>query len=372
MPFELASEMSRFANCSGFSEGQIATLAALRGGTSAVAAVVTIGLLVITCTYQSRLVKTDTKLKVHLFALFGVSISYLTVLSLGAVYHRLPEPTAGRWCAAFGFFDQILSVIQITLLFIVITEVFRSRGSEEKISGKMNWVLRISQGTVIVLAAMIVISSFVPFITGSYGEVGGWCWILSIDENCEVLVVGLMEQMFLWIIYRALISLICILIVLRAVVLFMRACKHSREVKGYDNLDDRHNFKHILCKYIFQLIIFVPMFLDLFELVPVTHVHHYSFTLWVLYATALPISGFLIPLSFLLYINFGDAGSGDNLSHAQNNPPARAHSRHSPHSTTDLRGGIKEITEQEDKHSTTWLSADNNPSWYVQLNRQPC
>ena len=250
-------------------------------------------------------------LKKYHYALFGVSISYLTVLCLGVVYHLLPDPSAGRWCAAFGFFNQILGVIQITLLFIVIMEVFRPATN---ISGK-KWVW--GRRLVIVLAAMIVIFSFVPFITGTYGEVGGWHWILSIDENCEVLVVGLMEQIFLWIIYHALISLICILIVLRAVILFLWACIHSCRAGHYHNLDGRHGLQYLIYKYIFQLIILVPIFVDFVDFVLVAHVRHYSFILWVLFATAPPISGFLIPFSFLLYIKFG-------IDRSQNNFPNNA------------------------------------------------
>ena len=367
--------MSVFANCSGFSEGQITTLAALRGGTSALTVMATIELLVVTCAFQSKLIKTDRRVKVQLFALFGVSITYLTVLSLGVVHHLLPDPSAGRWCEAFGFFDQLLSVTQITFLFIVFIEVFGLRGSEEKISRRKKWILRLLQGTVIFVAVLMWIACIVPFITGTYGEVGGWCWISSIDENCEVLVVGLMELVFLWIIYHALITLICILIVLTVVILSVGACifmySKKKERREYDSLglvDDKHDFKHLLCKYIFQLIILVPMFLVLVEVVLVAHIHHYNFTVWVLLATAPPLSGFSIPLSFLLYIKFSGAGPGDHLPRPQNNPPARAPNRHS---TVDLRGGIQEQAyigvEQEDKASTTWMTADDNPSWAKKL-----
>ena len=338
---QLPGEMSPFANCSGFGENQINILAALRGGTSAVAAVATFMFLVVTCAYQSRFGREieNKWLKIFLFALFGVSITYLTVLSLGVVYHFLPDPSAGRWCAAFGFFDQVLSVIQITLLFIVIMVVFRPSGQDGNISGRKKWVWGGIMGTVIALAVVIVTASFVPFIHGTYGEVGGWCWIVSINEGCEVLVVGLIEQLFLWIIYHALISLICILIVLKPLILFVRACIQIRSFTAgeYESLDDRHNFRHILCKYIFQLIIFVPIFVDFVDFVLVGHIHRYSFILWVLFATAPAISGFLVPFSFLLYMKFGNDGFQNNVNspeNAQNHAPAN---RNRLHPTADLR-----------------------------------
>ena len=321
--------MSPFANCSGFSEKQITILAALRGGTSAVAAVATIVLLVVTCAYRSKLGRESKWLQKYLYALFGVSISYLTVLSLGVVHHLLPDPSAGRWCTAFGFLDQILSVIQITFLFIVIMVVFRPCGQDKIISGKKKWVWGGIMGTAIVLAVLMVIASFVPTITGTYGEIGGWCWILSIDEDCEVLFVGLMEQIFLWIIYHALISLICILMVLRVVILFLWACIRSCRAGHYHNLDGRHGLQYLIYKYIFQLIILVPIFVDFVDFVLVAHVCHYSFILWVLFAIAPPISGFLIPFSFLLYIKFCNDGSQDSSpNNAQDNPPVNRNGLH--------------------------------------------
>ena len=94
-------EMPHFHNCSGFSDSQLTILTALRGGTSAVACVAATVLLIVTCACRSKLglshgrrESEDRHLKVGLFALFGVSISYLTMLSLGVVYHLLPDPSA--------------------------------------------------------------------------------------------------------------------------------------------------------------------------------------------------------------------------------------------------------------------------------------
>ena len=320
--------MSHFANCSGFSDNQLTILTALRGGTSAAACISTTVLLIVTlCAFQSKLGvgRQDRCLKIGLFALFGVSISYLTMLSLSVVYHLLPASSAGKWCEAFGFFDQMLSVIQITVLFTntyPIVECLWSeitRGHEQTVCCKKQWVVWGLMGTVIGLASVILISSFVPFITETYGEVCVWCWILTIDKNCKVILAGFLEQLFLWIIYQAFISLMCILMILASVIIFLKAVYKIRNSE-YQNLGDGHDYKHVFFKYVFQLIILIPIFVDYADVVIKPHIHDYSFILWVYYAVAPPISGFLIPFSFLLYIKFGNAGSRNNpqcLSNAQ-------------------------------------------------------
>ena len=328
--------MSHFANCSGFSDSQLTILTALRGGTSAVACAAATVLLIFTCACQSKLgfrdVRRERCLRVDFFALFGVSISYLIVLSLGVVYHLLPASSAGMWCAMLGFFNQMLSVAQITLLFINTNPIMDflwsevTRGREQACWCKKSWLVSCLMGTVIVLAALILISSFVPFITETYGEVCVWCWILTIDKDCKVLVAGFLEQIFLWIIYQTLISLICIVMILTAIILFLKVCAYKNRQQSY---------KYLFFKYIFQLIILVPIFTDFADVVFKPHTHHYSFILWLYYAMAPPISGFLIPFSFLLYIKFGNTGPRDNAQCLSENSPERVYNSCNIPSTAD-------------------------------------
>ena len=371
--------MSHFANCSGFSEIQVALLAKLRGSASVAACVANLILLTVACACQSKLKFGQEKkwLKVYLFALYGVSISYLSVLSLSVVYHLLPASSAGTWCTVFGFFDQILSVIQITLLFINTNPIMLflwseiTRGHKQTVCCKKNWISRGSVSTAIVLAAIIVISSILPFITGTYGEVGGWCWIFSIGEDCEMLVVGLMEEIFLLIVYQILISLMCLLMILTAVILFLRACVCRLSV--YRNLDAKHDYIYLFFKYFFQLIILLPSVFNFASVTFTDPIHHYSFSLWVFFAIAPPISGFLIPFSFLLYIKFGFK---DTFPPALGKLLVKEHNMHNMHSIADQMTkpqaehssfGVtarEDITTKFTAASSGFESADEDPSWF--------
>ena len=101
----------------------------------------------------------------------------------------------------------------------------------------------------------------------------------------------------------------------------------------YHDLNFGHDYKHLFFKYIFQLIILIPIFVDYADVFK-PHIHHYSFTLWVYYAIAPPISGFLIPFSFLLYIKVGNPGSMNNPQHVSN-PPGGVRNRSDIRSTVD-------------------------------------
>jgi len=133
----------------------------------------------------------------------------------------------------------------------------------------------------------------------------------------------------------------------------------------YHNLDAKHDYNYLFFKYFFQLIILLPIVFNFASVTFTDPIHHYSFSLWVFFAVAPPISGFLIPLSFLLYIKFG---SKDTF------PPAvKEHNMHIMHSIADQMTKTQaehssfHVTVREDKFtaaSSGFESADENPSWF--------
>lgn len=166
--------------------------------------------------------------------------------------------------------------------------------------------------------------------------------------------------------------------VMAAVVLLLMACLKIKH----------HNYKYIYIKYIFQLIILVPIFVNFGDFVLVARVHHYSYTKWMLFAIAPPISGLAIPLSFLLYIKFCYAGIENKQVHAQMDPLAngfqsRAHrnphheqqatqapSGHNAHSAADVKAEIQGedgsyyvISSKYTNASSGFVTADDNQSW---------
>ena len=344
--------MPNFDNCSGFSDGQLHALVALRGSTSSIACVALVAFLIVICACRSRLGlgKEEKLLKASLFALFGVSVCYLAVLSLGPVYHLLPPANAGTWCAIFGCFDQILSVLQITLLFvntgpimiILCSDMAGKRQNDYRQKAKR--AVKLLMGATVVFAVLIMIASaIVPFVTRTYGAHGGWCWIYSRDKNCKQIIAGFLEQIFLWLAFYLFISLVCVIMMLMAVILLLKECWKVKKL--LDSSKILPKIKKTCRKYIFQVVILIPLFLDAARFASISPVHTYDFNLWVVYALASPIIGFLIPLSFFLYIKYGKRCNDGSV----NNPEGNGRSMHY----------AADVLAVHPSSSTAWFTADD-------------
>jgi len=103
-----------------------------------------------------------------------------------------------------------------------------------------------------------------------------------------------------------------------AVMLLLKKCWKVQKLS--ESSKTLPEIKKICRKYTFQVVILIPLFLDVAHFASKSHVHRYDFTLWVVYALASPIIGFFIPFSFFLYIKYGEKyndGSRDNSENVQ-------------------------------------------------------
>lgn len=294
------------ANCSqDLGINHVRILAGLRGSISAVALLLTVGLLMITRHYAAA--KGKKWFKVSLYVLFGSSISYLAVLYVSIFYVIFPSSWSVTWCQIFGFLDQITGIFLTGMLLINIhpsVTLILIANYEAHIElcvckncRKMKWITGIYVVIIFVVTIFEMIPSFVPFIVGTYGPFGGWCWIGD-EENCKQSrkpsTVSLREQIFLWYMIEAINILICITIMLMAVCISAkRACRKEGKTQ-----------KAAFGKAIAQLlIILVPVGFDLvFFGLRASVTNHIS--VWVVLALLPPAIAFLIPLSLMIYIQF--------------------------------------------------------------------
>ena len=311
------------ANCSqNLDIIQVRILIGIRGSASAVALLLTVGLLMITRHYA--VAQGKKWLKVSLYVLFGSSISYLAVLYVSIFYIIFPSSWSGIWCQIFGFLDQITSILLTGMLLINIHPsvttivnyvIYKGHGHAEHCCCrnciKRRRITRIYVGIILVVTILEMIPSFVPFLVGTYGPFGGWCWI-SDEENCKrskKLSTGLWEQIFLWYTIEAIDILICIIIMLTAMgVSIKMVCYDYRSInqgenshETPENRDSCQKRAKGFGKAIIQLIILVPVNLDII-LFGLRASGNNNLPVWVLNALLPPAIAFLIPLSLIFYI----------------------------------------------------------------------
>ena len=235
--------MSSFANCSQELGIQVRILAGLRGGTSIAALLLTAGLLIITCCCGVG--RGEKWLKFSLYVLFGSSIGYLTVQLIGTLHVFLPSRWLGTWCTIFGFLDQIFSVLLTGMLVVnfhptltlILNILYRDSYYGFRCCRRGRRIVASFVIATSVATIMVMISSIAPFLTNTYGPVGGWCWIND-EDNCKYskqMTTGLWEQMFLWYLIFGTGFLICFTIMLAAVIIYVKKmfcqdCQSQRDI----------------------------------------------------------------------------------------------------------------------------------------------
>ena len=298
--------MSPFANCSQDLNISVSTLAGLRGGTSFVALLLTVGLLAIV--YYCGVAREKKWLKLSIYLLLASSIGYLAVLFISILHIFFPSSWLDIWCKIFGFLDQILSVCLISMFLVSIHPTVKTllshinRGHDEVICCKKTRIIQVFVSVVIAVTFLTIASSIAPFFTHNYGLVGGWCWI-KVGKNCKQ---SLLEQMFLWYIPYILIFQTYIVLLLISVSVFVKevCCNYKHRARcQHGSTNNRQYRKHyeVLGRVVIQLIVLVPIILD-FIIFALRASGHSSSPVWVIFAIGSPSTSFLIPLSLTLYI----------------------------------------------------------------------
>ena len=139
---------------------------------------------------------------------------------------------------------------------------------------------------------LTLVYSAMPLIMHNYGLAGPWCWIRALDENCEMLVSGFLNQMFNGYVLFLANGVIGIILTISVAVVYCRLSLTVRE-----------------SRLLLKRTLFVMMFFFAFSLiqafglsnriVTANLTHHDNFGIWLIIGLLYPLSLLLFPLSFL-------------------------------------------------------------------------
>ena len=151
--------------------------------------------------------------------------------------------------------------------------------------------------------------TWIPFLNNAYGLAGGWCWIRTHDEDCNLILAGLIEQFALC--YVPLLILCTFntgLIIVMTFILSYRGCKKS---SSYDHVDQKtmryrqalkETLPLIAYPIIFQILGWLALANRLYRAISDSYTNEE--VLWVVHAMADPSWGFFSGMTFLLHLFF--------------------------------------------------------------------
>ena len=291
-----------FTNCSNITEQNLKNLALTRGITGLVCFVLCLITLITELVLACRRRKFRTILH-RLFIYLTISTAvYLAVLSLH-IEHYFEYPFRHKFCIAIGFLDQYTGSVQLFFTFGITAFLFYKvftvcQDCIRPLPCEGNRCYSLSLEVIFVIVSFLIPLAFdwVPFVLTPYGETGPWCWIESVVSQCKESKEGFWEQMLLWYIPFGLVALCSFGLILAMVAVFV--CMRYREVIRI-RIDG-------IIKETCLLLAFLVVFCLLCLIEVVTRLVLYKnesiYTLWLIYAISTPISGVIIPIGFLSYL----------------------------------------------------------------------
>lgn len=285
-------------NCTNFTVEQFRQLDLARGLSGATCLLVCIVAFLLVLLYKAY----KTTLQRLFLYLTAATCFYLSTIVL-QIEHLFHYAGQEDFCVMLGFFVQWTGSTALLFSFVitlfVLYKVFEQVRGEVCSSVARSKRCRIALETVTVSIAIFLPPAvgWVPFIRGTYGLAGAWCWIRTINNDCSD--AGFWDQTILYYIPLAIASIFnMVASVVIAGIFCISACAYK---------ETRH--KH--AKRVRETVILLAFFLA-FALISsaeiaarmytgLTHKREY-FGMWMAYAIGTAIAKLIFPIAFLVYL----------------------------------------------------------------------
>ena len=128
------------------------------------------------------------------------------------------------------------------LHYLSITSAFESESSTHKAKRYAVYLELIYALSPAVLPLLFV---WVPFITGDYGKAGLWCWIRRVNDNCELVISGVIQQYTLWYGPLLLLTLTNTCVIITTIIIICRKAYLFKK-SGETPTDYKNTLKQVL------------------------------------------------------------------------------------------------------------------------------
>ena len=226
-----------------------------------------------------------------------------------------------KLCSVIGFFQQFSSWIHLlSALWVIGWFSYKyyhdSLNTMEQMPTLCKDILPLF---IIVVSAAIV--SAVPAVSGSYGLTGGWCWIRSINENCDIDKEGVAYQWLLWYGWVTFFlvfipSLLCTGICRAYIIARTQGAADPNQI-AVRQYEERHAyaFRWLLFTYLLYLLVTAYR---LAAYIYTSVSQRFTLGVWVAFAVAMPLGAVCLSWSALIYLwhtdQFNDPnGVGERL-----------------------------------------------------------
>jgi hypothetical protein len=289
------SQFLSIANCTNFTTSELLSLnlsISITGGLCLLISSLIILLLFFNKAYSSLLQR------LFLYLMVATALRQLSLLSL--IEHYFYYTGQREVCIVVAYFNHWM--VAMTLFFATGMLFYLFYMVNHLAKGKTLTPPTIIQSKFRRIALecfyiiLLVVVSFAygsePYVRGTYGLAGAWCWITSMNETCQKTKSGLPEQVTSYSLILA-VGVIGLVLMIFIVITYRQLPKALKEVR----LLLRKTFIIAACLVAFIAFHVITIFVRIYS----THHTQYNyFFMWIVHAISQSISFLLFPLGFLL------------------------------------------------------------------------
>ena len=292
-----------YVNCTNLTDSQLKTLPLARSITAAICC--TLGLVILLLIYCRKTWQTRQQ---RFFLYLTISAVFYLLTLVMQIEHYFDYPMRKNWqdklCDTVGYLSELTRLIQLVFMFGVILQLFVAYygllfdGSvlqcyvpcRKCVPGQTCRFL-CPEITFLFLSLITAVLVTIPWLLTPYGESGPWCWIRTISIQCSESDRGFWEQMGMWYIPYAIVSLCSIVFIIFSLV----SCTHGL-LMARQQVSSVATYTAIIAG-----ILLISAFLCGVEMAcNIIAPKVDSYWVWILYAILPPISAVVIPMVLLV------------------------------------------------------------------------
>ena len=298
----LDPQFEALQNCTNFTNRQLINVNLTRS-LSSILCMVAVLLILIVLVFYKAYKTTLQRLFLYITAAIVIEEGAFSL----AIEHQFFYTSQDKLCPYYGFFldwtvsiSNYLILCKIFYLFYLVCSHYRGSGLPGgNLSRRRNqccqWLFEVS--CVIFAICFPLTYLWIPFVHGTYGLAGGWCWISTIDVNCKD--NGLRDEIvFGYGVFEG-VGVVTIILTIVFAVLYCKLA-YTHEVVRHQHLITLRQTLLLLGFLITSVLVLSLGFAVRIYTAYVRVENRYP--LWVMLAIAPPVYQLIYPLGFLVYL----------------------------------------------------------------------
>lgn len=242
--------------------------------------------------------KYDINERLMIYLMIPSSLYSLSVVFQYIAYYDYSNASYVIGCQVVGFFSLMFNWMMMIITFCIILHLLvmyfcRPNCLERSNENASKWLKKLDMFYLLLTLLGPLLFIFWPFINNYYGKDGTWCFIKSHPVNCTTSLTGIMEQLFVWYVWKAALSII--LFFSLVAILSLLVCKKAIR-------KDKKRFRTLIALTGYLILHLASTGIAIVVRIVIWSYDSYILPLGILYSVLDPCQGLSAGIAVLIYL----------------------------------------------------------------------